>query len=661
MASAQERANAIRALSFDAVEKANSGHPGMPMGMATIAEVLWGQHLKHNPLNPNWPNRDRFILSNGHGSMLQYALLHLSGYDLSINDLKDFRQLDSKTPGHPEHGDTPGVEATTGPLGQGLAMGVGMAVAEKALAGQFNRPKHNIVDNYTYVFVGDGCIMEGVSHEAASLAGTLELGKLIVFYDDNGISIDGEVKNWFQDDTKKRFEAYQWQVIDAIDGHDPNAIGQAIEKAKTDLNRPTLIVCKTTIGYGSPQLAGSAKSHGAPMGEAEVQATRKQLNWPYAPFEIPDFIYQSFDAKENGQKLEASWQQQLDAYTQAYPELAHELKRRLKGESPKDFSQKYLQSIAELITDKSIATRKASEHCLNALSPFLPELFGGSADLTGSNNTKWQDAKAFNAKQTDGQYLYYGVREFAMCSMLNGMSLYGGFLPFAGTFLVFADYGKNAIRLSALMQQRVVYVLTHDSIGLGEDGPTHQPIEQAAMLRLTPGLSVWRPACLLETAGAWQQSVLNDGPSALLLSRQGLPALHQDIDKAPAISRGGYILYENSQTPALILIATGSEVSLALAAAEKLAAEGNSIRVVSMPCVEAFLMQNGDYQKAVLPKGVPRIAIEASHKDYWYKFVGLEGRVIGLTEFGLSAPAQEIYQVRGITVEHIYQEAKTLL
>jgi transketolase len=653
-------ANAIRALSMDAVQLANSGHPGMPMGMADIAEVLWNDYLIHNPSNPHWFNRDRFVLSNGHGSMLLYSLLHLSGYPLSIEDLKQFRQLNSVTPGHPECGDTPGVETTTGPLGQGLANAVGMAIAERHLATTFNRPNFPIVDHYTYAFVGDGCLMEGISHEVCSLAGTLGLGKLIVFYDDNGISIDGAVKNWFTDNTAKRFQAYGWQVIDAIDGHDSQQIHAAIAQARQVQNQPTLICCKTQIGWGSPNLAGSEKTHGAPLGAEEIQATREQIGWPHPAFHIPTEIKQAWDHCAEGAKEEAAWQSLFDKYQQQHPELAAELLRRSQQKLPQAWAahcEQFLQQTLQY-TDK-LATRKALQHCLNALAPVLPELIGGSADLTGSNGTLWQEANMLSRQHPEGNYLYYGVREFGMSAMMNGLALHGGIIPFGGTFLVFCDYARNALRMSALMRQRVIFIYTHDSIALGEDGPTHQPIEHITMLRATPNLHVWRPCDLVETAVALQTAIeREDGPSALLLTRQGLPALARQPQDIARIQQGGYILRDADQDKLdAILIATGSEVQLALAAQQQLNTQGINVRVVAMPCVEIFKQQSREYQSSVLPETVTqRIAIEAGSKESWYQFVGLHGEVIGIERFGASAPAATLAETFGFTCEQVVKK-----
>lgn len=662
MPSRQELANAIRVLSMDAVQAANSGHPGMPMGMADIAEVLWNNFLVHNPKNPHWINRDRFVISNGHGSMLLYALLHLTGYDLGIHELQNFRQLHSKTPGHPEYKVTPGVETTTGPLGQGLANAVGMAIAEKALAAQFNRDEYAIIDHYTYVFLGDGCLMEGISHEVCSLAGTLGLGKLIAFWDNNEISIDGNTAGWFTDDTVGRFKAYGWQVIADVDGHAPSTICDAIIAARQNKEQPTLICCRTTIGHGAPNLAGSANCHGAPLGAAEVAATRLALNWSHEPFIIPEHIYQAWDATQSGHEAEMAWQQQWENYIQAYPEAAHELRRRLNRELPINWVVAMDGFIAECaLQQKDMATRKASYECLNALAPLLPELIGGSADLSESNLTSWKTCKVFHKSQPDGNYLHYGVREFGMSAIMNGIALHGGFIPFGGTFLTFYDYAKNAVRMAALMQQQVIFIYTHDSIGLGEDGPTHQPVEQAASLRLTPGIDVWRPCDTLETAIAWQMALSNHHkPSSLLLSRQTLRFQHRLDEQIHHISKGGYILRDSDSMPDLILIATGSEVSLAVAAAEQL--PNYAVRVVSMPCCEQFLNQPINYREQVLPREITaRIAIEAGASNYWYQFVGLEGRVLGLNRFGESAPGETVFKTLGFTVENIITLAQQLL
>jgi transketolase len=663
MPSRRERANAIRALSMDAVQKANSGHPGAPMGMADIAEVLWRDYLKHNPSNPSFADRDRFVLSNGHGSMLIYSLLHLTGYDLSIDDLKQFRQLHSRTPGHPELGYTPGVETTTGPLGQGLANAVGFALAEKVLAAQFNRPGHNVVDHHTYVFLGDGCMMEGISHEVSSLAGTLGLGKLIAFYDDNGISIDGEVEGWFTDDTPKRFEAYNWQVIRNVDGHDPEEIKIAIDTARKS-DQPTLICCKTTIGFGSPNKQGKEDCHGAPLGEAEIALTRTALKWNYGPFEIPADIYAEWDAKEAGRAAEAEWDQRFAAYSAQFPELANELVRRLSGDLPADFSEKASAYIAEVAAKgETIASRKASQNALNAFGPLLPEFLGGSADLAGSNLTLWKGCKGVTAQDASGNYMYYGVREFGMTAIMNGVALHGGLVPYGATFLMFMEYARNAVRMSALMKQRVIHVYTHDSIGLGEDGPTHQPIEQLASLRCTPNLDTWRPADAVESAVCWKCALeRKDGPSALIFSRQNLQHQTRNAIQIAEISRGGYVLKDCAGEPELILISTGSEVGLAVQAYDKLTEQGRKVRVVSMPCTSVFDAQDADYKQSVLPLQVSaRIAIEAAHADYWYKYVGLEGRVIGMTTYGESAPAPALFEEFGFTLENILGQAEELL
>jgi transketolase len=663
MPSRRERANAIRALSMDAVQKANSGHPGAPMGMADIAEVLWRDYLKHNPSNPSFADRDRFVLSNGHGSMLIYSLLHLTGYDLSIDDLKNFRQLHSRTPGHPEFGYTPGVETTTGPLGQGLANAVGFALAEKVLAAQFNRPGHNVVDHHTYVFLGDGCMMEGISHEVGSLAGTLGLGKLIAFYDDNGISIDGEVEGWFTDDTPKRFEAYNWQVIRNVDGHDPEEIKTAIDTARKS-DQPTLICCKTTIGFGSPNKQGKEDCHGAPLGDAEIALTRTALNWNHGPFEIPADIYAEWDAKEAGLAAEAEWDQRFAAYSAAFPDLANELVRRLSGELPADFAEKASAYIAEVAAKgETIASRKASQNALNAYGPLLPELLGGSADLAGSNLTLWKGCKGVTGEDASGNYMYYGVREFGMSAIMNGVALHGGLVPYGATFLMFMEYARNAVRMASLMKKRVVFVYTHDSIGLGEDGPTHQPIEQLTSLRSTPNLDTWRPADAVESAVCWKLAIeRKDGPSALIFSRQNLQHQDRDAGQIADIARGGYVLKDCVGEPELILISTGSEVGLAVQAYDKLTAQGRNVRVVSMPCTSVFDAQDADYKQSVLPLQVSaRIAIEAAHADYWYKYVGLEGRVIGMTTYGESAPAPALFEEFGFTLENILGQAEELL
>ena len=663
MSSRKILANAIRMLSVDAVQRANSGHPGAPMGMADIAEVLWRDFLNHNPHNPTWANRDRFVLSNGHGSMLIYSLLHLSGYDLSIDELKNFRQLHSKTPGHPEVGYTPGVETTTGPLGQGIANAVGMAIAEKTLAAQFNRPGHQIVDHFTYVFMGDGCMMEGISHEVCSLAGTLKLGKLVAFYDDNGISIDGHVEGWFTDDTAKRFESYGWHVVRGVDGHDPESIRAAIDVAKSIASMPTLIICKTVIGFGSPQKAGTHDVHGAPLGEAEVAATRDALGWPYPPFVIPSEIAAQWDARKAGQVKEAAWNEAFAAYAKAFPELAAEYARRIKGQLPAEFAGKAQAFIEQLQAKPAkIASRKASQNTLEAFGPLLPEFLGGSADLAPSNLTLWSGSQAIN-EQSGGNYIHYGVREFGMTAIANGIALHGGFLPYTSTFLMFVEYARNTVRMAALMKQRQVMVYTHDSIGLGEDGPTHQPVEQIASLRLTPNLSTWRPCDQVESAVAWKYGVERlDGPTALIFSRQNLTQQERTWQQVQDIARGGYILKDCEGQPQLILIATGSETELAVDAWQKLMAEGVKARVVSMPSTDVFDKQDAAYRDAVLPPAVSaRLAVEAGITDYWFKYVGLNGAIIGMRSYGESAPAEQLYQAFGITLEAVLQQAKALL
>lgn len=658
-------ANAIRVLAMDSVQKANSGHPGAPMGMADIAEVLWRRVLKHNPSNPNWLNRDRFILSNGHGSMLQYALLHLTGYDVSIDDLKNFRQLHSKTPGHPEYGYTPGVETTTGPLGQGIANAVGMAIAEKTLAAQFNREGHSIIDHHTYCFLGDGCLMEGISHEVASLAGTLGLGKLIAFYDDNGISIDGEVEGWFTDDTRKRFESYGWQVIGQIDGHDSQALLAAVQAAHQDSQRPTMIICKTVIGAGSPNKQGKEDCHGAPLGDAEIALTREALGWTHPAFEIPADIYEAWNCHAKGQALELNWQEQFRAYEKAHPALAQELERRLAGKLPADFAAKadaYIQACAEKA--ETIASRKASQNTLNAFGPLLPELLGGSADLAGSNLTLWKGCHGIQ-ENAAGNYVFYGVREFGMSAIMNGIALHGGFIPYGATFLIFMEYARNAVRMAALMKQRVIHVYTHDSIGLGEDGPTHQPIEQIASLRGTPNLTLWRPADSVESAVAWKSALeKTDGPTALIFSRQNLTHQVRSAEQIQAISKGAYVLVAENNPAKLdaIIIATGSEVGLAVEAQKQLSEQGKSVRVVSMPSCEAFMQQDAAYREQVLPAAVrARVAVEAAHADYWWKFVGLDGRVIGMSSFGESAPAGELFKLFGITRDAVVNAVNEIL
>ena len=668
MADRKHLANAIRFLSMDAVQKAKSGHPGAPMGMADIAEVLWRSFLKHNPSNPKWADRDRFVLSNGHGSMLIYSLLHLTGYDLSIEDLKQFRQLHSKTPGHPEYGYAPGVETTTGPLGQGITNAVGMAIAEKTLAGQFNREGHDIVDHYTYVFLGDGCLMEGISHEACSLAGTLGLGKLIAFYDDNNISIDGHVDGWFTDDTQKRFEAYGWQVIPAIDGHNPAQIEEAVKKAQAEKDKATLIICKTIIGYGSPNKSNSHDCHGAPLGDEEIALTRKALNWNYAPFEIPADVYAEWDAKGKGQAAEKAWDEKFAAYAKAHPELAAEFKRRMAGDLPANWEREANAFIEKLQANPaSIASRKASQNAIEAYAHVLPEFLGGSADLASSNLTLWSGSKPIRAKtNVDGNYVNYGVREFGMSAIMNGIALHGGFIPYGATFLMFYEYAHNAVRMAALMKQRVLFVYTHDSIGLGEDGPTHQPIEQTASLRLIPNLETWRPADQVESAVAWKASVeRKDGPSALIFTRQNLAQSDRTSAQLANIARGGYVLRECCEKggcPDLILIATGSEVELAMKAAETLSAEGVKVRVVSMPSTNVFDKQDEAYRESVLPSNVTkRVAIEAGIADFWYKYVGSNGRIVGMNSFGESAPADQLFKVFGFTVENVVAKAKEIL
>ncbi|WP_306331789.1 transketolase [Vibrio injensis] len=659
----KQLANAIRALSMDGVQQANSGHPGAPMGMADIAEVLWRSHLNHNPQNPQWADRDRFVLSNGHGSMLIYSLLHLTGYELSIDDLKNFRQLHSKTPGHPEYGYAPGIETTTGPLGQGITNAVGMAMAEKALAAQFNKPGHDIVDHFTYVFMGDGCLMEGISHEACSLAGTLGLGKLIAFWDDNGISIDGHVEGWFSDDTPKRFEAYGWHVIPAVDGHDADAINAAIEAAKAD-PRPTLICTKTIIGFGSPNKSGSHDCHGAPLGHDEIKAAREFLGWQYGPFEIPADIYAQWDAKEAGQAKEAAWDEKFAAYAAQYPAEAAEFKRRVNGDLPREWEEKANAIIAELQANPAnIASRKASQNALEAFGKLLPEFMGGSADLAPSNLTMWSGSKSLTAEDFSGNYIHYGVREFGMTAIMNGIALHGGFVPYGATFLMFMEYARNALRMAALMKVQNIQVYTHDSIGLGEDGPTHQPVEQIASLRLTPNMSTWRPCDQVESAVAWKLAIeRKDAPSALIFSRQNLAQQPRTAAQVADIAKGGYILKDCTGKPELILIATGSEVELAVNAAAELEAQGKQVRVVSMPSTDAFDKQDAAYREAVLPADVTkRIAIEAGIADFWYKYVGFGGKIIGMTTFGESAPADQLFKMFGFTTENVVKTAKELL
>ncbi|AGB83876.1 MULTISPECIES: transketolase [Serratia] len=663
MSSRKELANAIRALSMDAVQKAKSGHPGAPMGMADIAEVLWRDYLSHNPTNPHWADRDRFVLSNGHGSMLIYSLLHLTGYDLPMRELENFRQLHSKTPGHPEYGYTAGVETTTGPLGQGIANAVGFAIAERTLAAQFNRPGHDIVDHNTYVFMGDGCMMEGISHEVCSLAGTLKLGKLTAFYDDNGISIDGHVDGWFTDDTAKRFEAYGWHVVRGVDGHDADAIKAAVEEARKVTDKPSLLMCKTVIGFGSPNKAGTHDSHGAPLGEAEVAATREQLGWHYPPFEIPQDIYAQWDAKEAGQAREAAWNDKFAAYAQAFPELAAEFTRRMSGELPADWQAQAKAYVEQLQANPAnIASRKASQNALEAFGKLLPEFLGGSADLAPSNLTMWSGSKPLN-EDPAGNYIHYGVREFGMTAITNGIALHGGFLPYSATFLMFVEYARNAVRMAALMKQRNVFVYTHDSIGLGEDGPTHQPVEQLASLRVTPNMSTWRPCDQVESAIAWQYAIeRNDGPTALIFSRQNLAQQPRSAEQLANVYRGAYVLQDCDGTPDVILIATGSEVELAVEAAGQLTAAGRKARVVSMPSTDAFDKQDAAYREAVLPAAVTaRVAIEAGIADYWLKYTGLNGAVVGMTTFGESAPADQLFKEFGFTVENVVAQAQALL
>jgi len=653
--------SAIRALAMDMVQQAGCGHPGMPMGMAEIAEVLWNHHLRHNPANPHWPDRDRFVLSNGHGSVLLYALLHLTGYDLPIEELKRFRQLHSKTPGHPEVGLTPGVETTTGPLGQGLANGVGMALAERLLAQEFNRPAYDIVDHHTYVFLGDGCLMEGISHEACSLAGTLGLGKLICFYDDNNISIDGHVEGWFTDDTPKRFDAYGWHVVPNVAGHDPEALQAAIVAAKAVTDKPSLLCCKTVIGMGAATKAGTSKVHGEALGEAEIAATRPHIGWHHGPFEIPEDVYAAWDARERGAEREAAWNEKFAGYQAAYPNEAAEFQRRIKAELPANW-QEHVAGLIDRIQAKgeNIATRKASQNAIEGMAPLLPELLGGSADLTGSNLTNWSGSKLVS-KQTGGNYISYGVREFGMAAMMNGMALHGGFIPYGGTFLMFSEYARNALRMAALMKIRTIFVFTHDSIGLGEDGPTHQGVEQVATLRLVPNLDLWRPCDTVESAEAWAAAIeRDDGPTALVFSRQSLPFQPRDAATRDQIRRGGYVLAEAQGTPQAVILATGSEISLAIEAQQALAQEGIAARVVSMPSTNVFDRQDQAYKDAVLPRGVPRVAVEAGVSGIWHKYV-LDGAVIGIDCFGESAPAGDLFKHFGFTVENVVKAVKGVL
>ena len=660
----QHAANAIRALSMDAVQKANTGHPGAPMGMADIAEVLWTGYLKYNPANPNWADRDRFVLSNGHGSMLIYSLLHLTGFDLSMEDIKDFRQLHSKTPGHPEYGYTPGVETTTGPLGQGLANAVGMAVAEKLMAARFNKQGHQVVDHRTWCFVGDGCLMEGISHEACSLAGTLGLGKLNVVYDDNGISIDGEIEGWFTDDTPARFEAYGWHVVRDVDGHDPDAIAAAFDAALVETSRPSIICCKTTIGKGSPNKEGTESCHGAPLGADEITLTREALGWSHDPFVVPDDVYAHWDARSAGAEAEAAWQSSFDAYKGDCAELAEEFVRRMAGEMPAEFLSGVDDFIAQCVANESdAASRKSSQQVIAAIAPTLPDLLGGSADLAGSNLTLWPGAVGADASDAEGNYIYYGVREFAMAAMMNGITLHGGFIPYGGTFLIFMEYARNAVRMAALMRQRAIYVFTHDSVGLGEDGPTHQPVEQLTAMRSTPNLDTWRPCDAVESAIAWKQAILRtDGPSALVFSRQTLPHQVGAAERVSDVTRGGYVLREEQGELEAIIIATGSEVALATDAAEKLSAAGRGVRVVSMPCAEVFQRQDVEYRESVLPSHLlARVAVEASHQDWWYKYVGLDGRVVGMNSFGESAPGPVLMKEFGFTVENVIEAVEDVI
>jgi transketolase len=663
MTDRRQLANAIRALSMDAVQKAKSGHPGAPMGMADIAQVLWNDHMKHNPTDPEWSDRDRFVLSNGHGSMLIYSLLHLTGYDLSIDDLKNFRQMHSKTPGHPEYGYAPGVETTTGPLGQGMANGVGMALAEKILGAQFNKPGHDIVDHNTYVFLGDGCMMEGISHECCSLAGTLGLGKLIAFYDDNGISIDGEVEGWFTDDTVQRFEAYGWQVIPKVDGHNALEVQQAIETAKANPDKPTLICCKTIIGFGSPNKEGKEDCHGAPLGDDEIALTKKRLGWEHGSFEVPADIYAGWDAKQKGQNAQAAWNDKFAAYEAAFPSEAAEYKRRINDELPADFSAMADAFIKECQEKgESIPSRKASQNSIKKFAPALPEILGGSADLAGSNLTLWPEAQGVSAADPSGNYMYYGVREFGMSAIMNGVALHKGFVTYGATFLMFMEYARNAIRMAALMKQRAIHVYTHDSIGLGEDGPTHQPVEQLTSLRTTPNLNTWRPCDAVESAVAWKSAIeRKDGPTALIFSRQGLPHQDRSDTTLALVAKGGYIL-KDVANPQAILIATGSEMGLAMDAALELEKAGTAVRVVSMPCAEEFCKQDAAYIESVLPSAISaRVAVEAAHKDYWYKFVGLNGAVVGMDTFGESAPIKDLMKHFGFTVDKVVAAVNNVL
>ncbi len=664
MENRRELANAIRALSMDAVQCANSGHPGMPMGMADIAEVLWNDYLKHNPKDPLWPDRDRFVLSNGHGSMLLYSLLHLAGYDVPMEEIRNFRQLHSRTPGHPEYGDTPGVETTTGPLGQGLANAVGMALAEKILAATFNRGSLDIVDHYTYVFAGDGCLMEGISHEVCSLAGTLGLGKLIMFYDDNGISIDGEVRGWFTDDTPMRFQSYGWHVIAGVDGHDAVQIKDAIEDARRAKDRPTLIGCKTVIGWGAPNKQGTAATHGAPLGEQEIGQTRARISWQHEPFQIPESVYSKWDATEKGRSRQLQWDEKFRQYRQQHPQLAAEFSRRMQGALPPDWGVESAEVIRKAVAEeKTVATRKASELALDGYASLLPEIIGGSADLTGSNNTWWSGSAAVNAGHEPGNYIYYGVREFGMSAINSGLALHGGFIPYGATFLVFSEYARNALRMAALMGLRNIFIYTHDSVGLGEDGPTHQAVEQLATLRYIPNMSVWRAADTVESAVAWKYAIEREaGPTCLVFSRQSLPFIPRSEEQVAGIARGGYVLLDCAATPELILIATGSEVGIALQAARELNAQGRQVRLVSMPSTDAFDAQDDVYKDSVLPVHVrKRLAIEAGVPDYWLKYVGFEGDTMGISTFGMSAPGHAVMQHFGFTSEHIVRRALEML
>jgi transketolase len=666
MTARAELANAIRALAMDAVQQANSGHPGMPMGMAEIADALWNGHLRHNPANPAWPDRDRFVLSNGHGSMLLYAVLHLTGYDLPLDELKRFRQLNSRTPGHPEHGCAPGIETTTGPLGQGISNAVGMALAERLLAAEFNRPELEIVDHHTYVFLGDGCLMEGISHESCALAGTLGLGKLIAIYDDNGISIDsekGSIKQWYTDDVKRRFEAYGWQVIAHVDGHDVAAVDKALRKAKREKSRPTLIMAKTVIAKGAPTKANTGAAHGAPLGEKEIAATREAIGWGHPAFEIPKSVYEGWDARKRGAAAERRWRKLFSAYDAQHPEAAAEFRRRMAGELPADFTAR-LEALVKDADAKAetIATRKASQNALETLVPLLPELIGGSADLTGSNLTMVKASRTVGATGA-GNHIFYGVREFGMCAVMNGLALHGGCIPYGGTFLVFSDYARNALRLAALMRLRVIYVFTHDSIGLGEDGPTHQPIEHAASLRLIPNMDVWRPCDTVETAVAWGAAIARkDGPTSLLLTRQNTPFVKRGQAELAAVARGGYVASEAAGgAPRAVIIATGSEVGIALEAQKRLAEENVPVRVVSMPSTGVFDRQDAAWRETVLPRGLPRVAVEAGVTDYWRKYVGLEGAVVGIDRFGESAPGGELFRHFGFTPEKVAAAAREII